>query len=731
MSIGWPRWDPVDDGRADGEHRRVLLAEAVVGVVGLHSRPLTRPSCFRAASNALAAAWVDFQRAEVWVAMDDAVNGGLLVEAGNWLQAGCEVDLDVALEALEDMESPGGRIPRWRLTAPPALFDAPLLSSEDEKRLAQAVERGDREALHRFVMANARLAQSSAAERWWAGSPALDVDDLFQEAMLGVIRAVEKFDWRRGRRFSTYATWWIRQAMNRARADKSATIRRPVHIVEKAARVHAASNAGFAYLGREPTPEEISILGEIPLVDVLEVRALTPPAVSLDALVAETCGGLGDPGMLAAEVLPAVSEQVLAGAEEDELRRLLGKLAEREQRIMILRHGLFGEHIHTLEELGVMFSVTRERIRQLQHNALKELMDLAAGSTQEASPEAPQTAPARPPRVAQPRATPAPEPSETIRSVLVGPASEGVASGRDLESGARRIAAAFGKSLFGAMETIRALDELDAQGHEHLVSAVLRRLPLEDYPVFTGPDWLALGRWATSLGFAEQALRLLRRAGLSRDGGGLGSGTLAVAVLDAGCLAASPVSAMDLLDEIGLSGELRSPTASVQRARILIHRALATNGDDEARQARTALAVLGVGERDALCTFLAGDAMQHRRAGFSGYLRFLASFDPSAFLAEEGGGIPRAATDAEPASGPDIEAVLEMWCRITAHPLTDWQRQAFAQHPAAHAIAGQAPTVGLPSVEAAGRAVLQRTGELRLSGWLEELGHPETSESAP
>jgi RNA polymerase primary sigma factor len=247
----------------------------------------------------------------------------------------------------------------------------PLLTAAQEVELAKKIESGDLGAKQRMIQSNLRLVVSIAKNYRNQGLPFLD---LIQEGTLGLIRAVEKFDWRRGYKFSTYATWWIRQAVARALADKGRTIRMPVHIVERLQKMNRAERTLWAVLGREPTLDEIAEEANLPLQQAKEVRAAARASTSLDAPVGEADDAvLGDfvPGE---EPLP--DEQVEDSLRSQTLATALRALPERHRNVVVLRYGLDDSEPKTLEEIGRRLGLTRERVRQIEVEALKRLATL-------------------------------------------------------------------------------------------------------------------------------------------------------------------------------------------------------------------------------------------------------------------------------------------------------------------------------------------------------------------
>ncbi len=250
----------------------------------------------------------------------------------------------------------------------------PLINAKDEKELAKRIQAGDMEAKNLLARANLRLVVS-IAKKYVGRSPDLTLLDLIQEGNLGLFKAVDKFDWTRGYKFSTYATWWIRQAITRALADQSRTIRVPVHMVETIAKYKQVVRRLSQDLGRDPLPEEIGVEMGIETDKVYQIEKIDQDTVSLESPV----GDEGDDGkstlgdFLHDDKILSPDQESSRRILGDQVKEILGDLSEKERKILELRHGLLDGVTHTLEEVGQKFGVTRERIRQIEAKAHEKI----------------------------------------------------------------------------------------------------------------------------------------------------------------------------------------------------------------------------------------------------------------------------------------------------------------------------------------------------------------------
>lgn len=282
-----------------------------------------------------------------------------------------EEDLNTALDYTEDEEDyeKGAPVDDPVKIHLREIGRIPLLTAEEEVELAQKISEGNDEARERLIVANMRLVVSIAKHYVGRGMPLLD---LIQEGYSGLIKAVEKFDHTKGYKFSTYATWWIRQAITRAIADQARTIRIPVHMVETISKVKKAQNYLLNKIGHEPTVDEISVELNMKPDEVRKVMRIAQDPVSLEAPVGEEEDSyLGD--FIPDEDAPAPIDSAMKSVFKDELNKALDTLPEREREVLKFRYGVGYDRAHTLEEVGRQFKVTRERIRQIESKALRKL----------------------------------------------------------------------------------------------------------------------------------------------------------------------------------------------------------------------------------------------------------------------------------------------------------------------------------------------------------------------
>ncbi|MCI9542063.1 MAG: RNA polymerase sigma factor RpoD [Lachnospiraceae bacterium] len=297
--------------------------------------------------------------------MDD--DEGLLLTENEEILLDEEEEIDLASIDLSVPEGVGLQDPvRMYLKE---IGKVPLLTNEEEIELARKIEQGDEAAKKRLAEANLRLVVSIAKRYVGRGMQFLD---LIQEGNLGLIKAVDKFDYRKGFKFSTYATWWIRQAITRSIADQARTIRIPVHMVETINKLIRVSRQLVQELGREPSPEEVAERMDIPVERVREIQKISQEPVSLESPVGEEDEShLGD--FIQDEHMPVPAEEAAIVFLKEQLLSVMSTLTEREQKVLCLRFGLIDGKARTLEEVGKEFNVTRERIRQIEAKALRKL----------------------------------------------------------------------------------------------------------------------------------------------------------------------------------------------------------------------------------------------------------------------------------------------------------------------------------------------------------------------
>ena len=368
-------------GVEEERDRRAEISRLLRATIEGSLSPLSRRELLATVDLVLEVSWTDVTRREVEAVLDSLSLDDIEIDGqGRYYAEHMPRTFDEALSfmaevsacvsALEELEGSDCETLRSRQVS--SLFDRPLLSAHEEQLLGCQVSVSTA-ARNELVVANLRLARSIAASWSGAVAPALDSDDLFQEACLGLVRAAEKFDPKLGYRFSTYASWWIRQAVSRALADKSTTIRRPVHIVERLIKLRRARRQQTMLLGRTPGDSELQVALAMPAPELDELKKVEAlECVALDELTDEI-----ERRLFEVHGIPVDEDAVTGDGGFGELAAFFFALDDRSRMLLSLRLGLDGSAPMTLDAIGAKFGLTRERVRQLERQALKRFASVA------------------------------------------------------------------------------------------------------------------------------------------------------------------------------------------------------------------------------------------------------------------------------------------------------------------------------------------------------------------